>query len=369
MAFFKPSRIVAVAIVVGAAAWIASGVLSPHPVERADAEVPATPAEAAHVPLQKVGTTLATPEQHQRKIVLSCTTQADRSSVAVARGGGVITSLAVRQGSKVAAGDVIAELSDEGRESAVKQAEAVLQQRTAEYQAIKRLIDRGDAPKNQEPGLQAAVASAEAALASAKAESERSLVRSPLDGVVDSLSVQVGQAVQPGAQIAEVIAPDPMLAVGAVSERDRGRLANGQPATVRFIDETHVEGTVSFIGLSADKATRTYPVEARMANADSAIPDGVSCEMVVTLEATEATRVPKSALVFSDDGRLGVRVVDGGAAMFRPVDLVDDARESVWVSGLDGPTELIVVGQDFVKDGDKVEAVAADASAAGGPPA
>ncbi len=42
-----------------------------------------------------------------------------------------------------------------------------------------------------------------------------------------------------------------------------------------------------------------------------------------------------------------------------PVTLVDDGRESVWVTGIDRPVRVIVVGQDFVKDGDQVEAVSA----------
>ena len=123
------------------------------------------------------------------------------------------------------------------------------------------------------------------------------------------MPVQVGQAVQPGAQIAEIVDPDPMLAVGAVSERQRGSLSVGQKATIRFIDGKTIEGTLSFVGLSADKATRTYRVEAKMANADAAIADGVTCEMAVALDPVEAVAVPRSALVFSDDGRLGVRVV------------------------------------------------------------
>ncbi len=105
--------------------------------------------------MQKVGVTTSTPEKHARQIILSCTTQADRRSFATARGAGIVTDLKVRSGSAVKAGDVIAVLSDEGRDSAVKQAEALLAQRQAEYEAIKKLIDRGDAPKNNLPALQA----------------------------------------------------------------------------------------------------------------------------------------------------------------------------------------------------------------------
>jgi multidrug efflux system membrane fusion protein len=80
--------------------------------------------------------------------------------------------------------------------------------------------------------------------------------------------------------------------------------------------------------------------------------------MAVRLEPLEATAVPRSALVFSDAGELGVRIADDKSqARFIPVNIVDDGREAVWVTGIEGAARVIVVGQDFVKDGDTVEAV------------
>ena len=65
--------------------------------------------------------------------------------------------------------------------------------------------------------------------------------------------------------MAEIVDPDPMLAVGAVSEARRASLQVGQQVEVRFIDNTKAAGEVNFVSLSADTATRTYRVEARMA--------------------------------------------------------------------------------------------------------
>ena len=107
-----------------------------------------------------------------------------------------------------------------------------------------------------------------------------------------------------------------------------------------------------------DDATRTYPVEAHMANRDSRIPDGVSCELTVDTKPVPAASVPRSALVFSDKGELGIRIADDESRVrFVPVSIVDDGREDVWVTGIDGTTRVIVVGQEFVKDGDLVEPV------------
>lgn len=365
---FRPSRLIAVALIIGAAAWIWSGAMSPHAEETPE---PARDAATASVPLQKVGVTTATPEQHARQVILSCITRADHRATATARGAGIIQDLRISRGSKVLAGETVALISDEGRSSNVEQARKLLEQRTQDYDSQKRLIDRGDLPRNQLAALDQAVSSARAALIAAQAEAERANVTSPIDGTVDTVPVQIGQAVQIGTEIAQIVDPDPMLAVGAVSEAKRGSLEVGQATEVRFIDSRKVDGQVNFVGLSADKATRTYPVEATMNNADGVIADGVTCEMAVTLAPIEAASVPRSALVFSDDGHLGIRIVDGESkAQFLPVDLVDDGRESVWVTGVKQASRVIVVGQDFVKDGDPVEAVsAAEAEAKEQPPA
>ncbi len=351
----KPSRLVALGVVIAAVLWIGSGVFTSdsHAGEEGSKEPPA-------VPVQKVAVTAAAPELHRRSVTLSCITQADHKASAVARGAGVLLGLAVNRGDTVKAGTIIARISDEGRQAAVDQAQALLDQRQAEYEANKKLIDRGDQPRNNLSALEAAVAAAKAALAAAQAELDRVAVRAPIDGRVDRVPVQVGQSVQVGTEIAEIVDPDPMLAVGAVSESRRNSLKAGQDATVRFIDNSQMTGKVSFVSLSADAATRTYRVETRMDNADAAIPDGVTCEMAVAFDAVNAVAVPRSAIVFSDDGRLGVRIADAESrAQFVPVEVVDDGTDVIWLTGIDRASRVIVVGQDFVKDGDVVQAVAA----------
>src|SRR5689334_5551377 len=97
--FFKPSRIVAVLLVAGAAAWILSGQVAQKTNDTANAAeaggtiAPAAPPAA--VPVQKVAVAMATPEKHERQITLSCVTQADQRSSAVARGAGIIAELKV----------------------------------------------------------------------------------------------------------------------------------------------------------------------------------------------------------------------------------------------------------------------------------
>ncbi len=342
------------ALIIGAAGWIASGELTPH------AQEAPKPADSGETAVQKVGVQAVTAEQHANASLISCVTRADHRAFAVARGAGLIEELKVARGQRVETGDPIATISDEGRQAALAQAEALLAQRQAEYDANKRLIESGNSPRNNLPVIEAALAAAKASLAAAQAEAERTSVTAPWPGVIEDVPVQRGQAVQIGTQIAEIVGPDPMLAVGAVTERLRTSMRVGQEAEVRFIDGSKAKGTVSFVGLAANTQTRTYPVEIKVPNADGRIPDGVTCELSVMLDPVEATAVPRSALVFSDEGKLGVRIIDGNVARFVPVGIVEDQPTTVWVSGLTGTTQLIVSGQDFVTDGDTVEVIKTD---------
>jgi multidrug efflux system membrane fusion protein len=65
--------------------------------------------------------------------------------------------------------------------------------------------------------------------------------------------------------------------------------------------------------------------------------------------------VPLSTLVLDSQGRQGVRYVAAGDQVaFAPVKVLEETPKGIWVSGLSGPVRLIVVGQSFVGDGQKV---------------
>jgi multidrug efflux system membrane fusion protein len=358
----KPSRLVALALVVGGAAWIGSGVLGRDAAKTAHADATRSPAA---LPRFKVAVLPAKVEMHRRRVVLSGRTEADKRVMAVARVSGVVLELRVRRGSVVKAGDVIAVLSDEAREAQVMQARARLEQRKAEATARLRLIESGNYPAINKPQLQAELRSAEAGLAQAEAEQKKGEITAPISGVVNEVPVEIGQALQvmmAGANVAEIIALDPMLAVVEVAERQLSGVAVGGPAEVKLVTGERVEGRVRFVSKRASQGTRTYRVDVEVANKDGRIPDGVTAEVDLLLAPVPAARVPRSALTFSSEGRLGVRhVAEDGRVAFAPVAIVEDVMPELWLSGLPDGARVIVEGQDFVKEGEAVEVTPAAA--------
>jgi multidrug efflux system membrane fusion protein len=119
-------------------------------------------------------------------------------------------------------------------------------------------------------------------------------------------------------------------------------------------------GQVRFVSKTASQSTRTYRVEVEMPNPKGEIPDGITAEVSIPLAPTLATRVPRSALTFSSAGELGVRALDEtDKVSFVPVTLVEDQQSHMWVAGVADRARVIVQGQDFVREGQRVDVVAA----------
>jgi len=354
----KASRIVAVGLVAAACLWIFSGYLIPHESESAAA---VRPSEVA-AKVFRVGVIDSKIAPHSRKLVLSGRTEADRKVMVTSRASGVITEIKVRRGSVVKTGDVIAVLSDEAREAQVEQARALATQRKTEIDAKRRLIESGALPKLELVNLESQQKAADAALAAAEAERERGVVRAPWAGVVSDVPVEVGQATfsMAGREIAQIVALNPMLAVVEAPERKLAGIKVGDAADIRLVTGETVTGRIRYVAKSASPTTRTYRIEVQVENAAGKIPDGITAEVVIKMASVPATRVPRSALIFSASGDLGVRVVDaGGKVAFVPVAIAEDGQSSMWVGGVEDGARVIVQGQDFVREGLPVETVAA----------
>ena len=356
----KASRITAVGLVAAAALWIVSGHLLPH--ESAESRAAPQPTEAGAKKPFRVAVVDTTVDTHSRKLVISGRTEADRKVTTFARTNGVLEELRVRRGSRVKAGDIIAVLSDDAREAQVMQAKAVIEQRKVELEAKRRLVQTNAFPRLELISLEAQFKVAEAALATAEAERDRGFVKAPWDGVITEIS-EVGTSAFAfaGKEIAQIVGLDPMLALIEVSERNVGSVKVGGMAEVRLASGGQTRtGRVRYVSQSASQTTRTYRVEVELPNADYSIPDGITAEVTIPLAPTPATRVPRSALIFSSAGDLGVRTVDGeGKVAFAPATVVEDDQNFMWLRGVPNGSRVIVQGQDFVREGSLVDAVTA----------
>jgi len=330
-------------------------------------------------------------------VLLRGETRAVRQVQVRAETTGAVISEPQRKGAFVETGDVLCKLDPGTREATLAQAraalaeaqsrvpeaearleeaKAVLDEAQINYNAAEKLNKGGYAAETTLLARAAAVRSAEAAIASAKAglegthsgieaaqaavaAAEREIARltitAPFAGLLESDAAELGSLMQPGSLCAEVIQLDPIKVVGYVPETEVGRVALGAPAQAKLATGEEVVGRVTFLSRSADQTTRTFEVEITVPNPDLKIRDGQTASIAISADGALAHKVPQSALTLNNEGTLGVRVVQPGDVVgFRPVKLLRDAVDGVWLGGLPEHADIIVVGQDFVTEGVQV---------------
>lgn len=361
MAKFRLHKLAALAVLVGFAGWVATGEFSS--VGSAQNDEAAKPAETEQPKAAPRTVAIVTPPHinHARAIRISGQTEAEKRVTLATRVMGVIDSLPVKQGERVERGELVMRLDASDKEAAVRMSESVVAQRQAEADAAEQLVKGGNAPKLQSDQARAALATAKSQLEGAKSELAQYAIYAPFNGLVDRVPVQRGSTILAGAEVATLINLDPLLAIGEVSERDLRFLKIGNSADVRLVNGETVKGTLRYISRDASQATRTFRIEVAIPNEDKLLPAGMTAEIVLEGQSTDAVKLPRSVVTLSEAGDLGIRAVDADdKVVFFPIDLVDDTPSGIVLAGIPADARIIVAGQDLVSEGDVVKAVPAD---------
>lgn len=232
-----------------------------------------------------------------------------------------------------------------GAEAAVTGAEARLKSATANLETAAAGIE----------AAKAGVESARAVIATAEREIEWLTMSAPFSGLLETDTAELGSLLQRGDLCATVIQLDPIRLVGFVPETQLSRVEIGAQAEARLTDGGQIAGTVTFVSRASDPATRTFRVEIQAPNPDLTLRDGQTAEIVIAAEGKQAHLLPQSVLTLDGVGDLGVRVVEADDRVaFRPVTLLRDAPNGVWLAGLEPEADVIVIGQEYVTDGVRV---------------
>ncbi|MCJ7544793.1 MAG: efflux RND transporter periplasmic adaptor subunit [Phycisphaerae bacterium] len=311
-------------------------------------DVPPVPVEVLTItPLETLADTFDSPAVVEPQRVVNV------SAEVAAR----VERIDVKEGQVVEAGQAMVALNTDLLSAAYRRAAAA-----AEYDArdLERMVGLRRTEAVSASELDQARAKAEASqatLSEAKAELERAVIVAPLDGVVNRIPVEVGEYVQKGTEVAEIVAIDTVKVVVDVPSRDVAYLKVGSPQRILLNPEgTVVTGQITYVGALADEGTRTTPVEITADNRERTFHSGQI--VLVRLKRQDLANViliPLKDVIPLENG-YEVYVVEEGKAQPRIVTLGFYTGTSVRVtSGLKAGDRLIVGGgQRYVAPGQAV---------------
>ena len=323
---------------------------------------------------------------------------AQRKAAVASKVTGRLVDLTVEEGSRVKAGEVIAQLENAdamaSREQAranvqvarfnVEQARAELEDATLALNRIKRLIRQGFASQQDldvssaryrkavaaVAGAEASEGSSRAALKSAEVSLDYTYIRAPFDAVVLTKNADIGDIVTPIGAAADAKAAVVSIADMAslqvevdVSESNLGTVKVGQPCEIQLdaLGEARFPGTMHMIVPTADRSKATVLVKVRFDELDPRILPEMSAKVAFLSRKVgpdeEAPRmvIRPSAVVEGSDGKV-VFLEKEGRAVETPVTLGEPLGDLVEIeSGVKAGDRVVASPSSKLKDKDRIK--------------
>ena len=187
---------------------------------------------------------------------------------------------------------------------------------------------------------------------------ENTQLVSPINGIVTARNYDNGDLYGGASPVLVVEQISPVKLVVNVSENNFPKVKKGDKVSVKLdvYGDEEFDGKVDLIYPTIDAATRTFPVEVTVANANLRIRPGMFARVIMNFGTADHVVVPDMAVVKqSGSGDRYVYVYENGKVSYNKVQLgrrMDTDYELI--SGVDNNAQVVIAGQKALLDGMEV---------------
>ena len=176
----------------------------------------------------------------------------------------------------------------------------------------------------------------------------------PFGGILLDGHKIAGELVMPGEKVYEIIDLSSLKIFGYINENEILDISLENKVEVTILDEK-VDGTIDYISPISDPETKTFEIVVKVENKDLRYKDGLSSIISIVKGNVLAHKISPSILALGDSGELGVKVIgSNNTVQFKKINVIEDTSDYMLVSGLSQKEKIIIVGQQYVSAGEKV---------------
>lgn len=293
-------------------------------------------------------------------LLFSSTIETEDAVEIFAQRGGMVDEVLAEEGDKVEAGDVLARLTDEETRIEYKESKINLEHLQTNFRRTQDLYGRKLISQQEYENQRFEFEQAKLRYERAELALEYTTITAPFAGVITERQVQVGSRVNAGAKFYDLIKLDDMITLVYVPGQYLSAIRRGQRAEITsdFLEGVRLEGWVKRVSPVVDPNSGTFKVTVGIRDRWEQLRPGLFANVeIVTDTHEDAVLVPKEAVVYEGGERFIFVVADSTASKLKLDAGYENAASVEALSLVDAGTEVIVVGQNGLKDGAKVRVV------------
>jgi len=279
-----------------------------------------------------------------------------KSSMLFSKYEGDIVEILAKQGDIVKAGTPIMRIKEKGSSSNLIAAKFNLQQSEVEFKAAEDLYKQKLTPKTEYLFKKSSYEKAKSLYEQAIIELEDSTIKAPFTGVIANFDYEIGQFIEKNTQVGFIHDLSRLKVKIQIPEKYISEVKVGNKVILKGIKE--IKGSIDYVSLVANKETQSFESEV-ITDQDDSMNNiaGLTYTVNVFIEPKKGLIIPSSVILLKDSKQF-IRAIDKENKVIEiPIEIFKDSKEGLWVK-IDYPDskiKLITVGQNLVKENEKVE--------------
>lgn len=218
---------------------------------------------------------------------------------------GTISRIYVKEGDQVRAGQMVAELENGVLRESMEEVKSQLDFATSLYLKQKNLWDQKIGTEVQYLSAKNNKESLEKRLSTLREQMEMSRIKSPINGVVDEMDLNLGQSFMPGMPGIRIVNYKKLKVKADVAETYIASVKKGNDVVVFFPDiKKEIRTKLSFVTQVINNNTRTFTAEAELdADKKDYRPNMIAIIKIIDYENKDAIVVPVNLIQHSEESQ------------------------------------------------------------------
>lgn len=273
---------------------------------------------------------------------------------------GQVVKILVAEGQTIQEGQILIQLDDRDYRTRLARIEASYKLTKLDYDRIAALASKKVVAAAKLDEIEAQLKDVTARLSEAKLALSRTKITAPIDGRVNEIKAKLGNFIDVGNLVAQILQFDKVKVTVGVPESDVAAIFDLEEAEViiEALEKRRVKGKKIFLSRQPRTLARLYDLELMVPNPDGRILPGMFARVeLVKRVFNQALAIPLYAVITQGEERF-VFIEKDGQARRRNVELGMLVGWEVQVSsGLAAGERVIVVGHRFLDNGQLVEVI------------